>query len=436
MDPAQILALVRPVVMVVDGWGRIVAAHGGCGGFLGHDLPALAGTDVLVLVDPLDRADIAAYFVAPTESGPTTLVLPLPFRVRMLDASGRSHPVDVIPTGRPDDPEVPGWVVVLVPLALEAGPSRSLDAELAGASRREVKQLLAEELQIDNAEWVTRLFLVDLPSRRVVGGRIDDHGLLPVVEAAVLDGWSPWDEAGSGLGAFDVPIGTAPPSIQALAFDLGWTCIEATPVLLGDEQVAAYIRLGRPLGQHPYDSVRTNVEHRVRALVEVTRLLYGRWRDQDALVAAATTDPLTGLANREALVEALAGAGDAVAVVYIDIDHFKAVNDEWGHAVGDQVLREVARRITSACRRDDVVARVGGDEFVVLLRCVDAVIAGRICRRIIDEVAIPLNIATGPRHISVSVGLAIDAHAGDLVVQADQAMLNAKRQGRARLVLA
>lgn len=436
MDPGKVLGLLRPLVLVVDGWGTIAEAHGGCGGFLGYDLDALAGRNVLELVDPAEHDEVASYFVESAGGVPRTTLLPLPFRLTMLDAFGITHAVDVIPTGRPHDPEVNGWVVVLVPLSMQAGPSRSLDAELGGADRQDVKKLLAEELQIDNAEWVTRLFLVDLPSRLVTGGRADDFGLLSTIERAVARGWSPWTEVGHGVGEFDVPIGTAPTGVQTLAFDHGWSLVEAAPIVLDGEVVAAYIRLSRPFDQSPFDSVRTNVETRIRGLVDVTRLLYSRWRDQDVLMAAARTDPLTGLANRDAFTDALADSGESVAVVYIDIDHFKAVNDEWGHAVGDQVLCEVAKRISSACRRDDVVARVGGDEFVVLLRCVDDVIAGRICRRIIDEVAIQLNLPVGPRHVSVSLGLAIDPLAGDLVEQADQAMLAAKRQGRARLASA
>jgi diguanylate cyclase (GGDEF)-like protein len=436
MDPGTVLGLLRPLVLVLDGRGTIAEAHGGCGGFLGYDLDALRGRNVLELVDPAGHDEVASYLVESAGGVPRSTLLPLPFRLTMLDAFDVTHAVDAIPTGRPHDPELNGWIVVLVPLAMQAGPSRSLDAELGGADRQDVKQLLAEELQIDNAEWVTRLFLVDLPSRVVTGGRVDDFGLLPTIERAVTRGWSPWTEVGHGVGDFDVPIGTAPSTVQTLAFEHGWSLVEAAPIEIDGEPVAAYIRVSRPFEQSPFDSIRANVETRIRGLVDVTRLLYSRWRDQDALVTAARTDPLTGLANRDAFTDALAESGESVAVVYIDIDHFKGVNDEWGHAVGDQVLCEVARRISSACRRDDVVARVGGDEFVVLLRCVDDVIAGRICRRIIDEVAIPLNLPIGPRHISVSVGLAIDASAGDLVEQADQAMLVAKRQGRARLASA
>ena len=436
MEPAKVLELLRPLIVVVDGWGGISAVHGGCGGFLGHDLDALVGTNVLDIVAEAERDETALYFLSQAGEAIRTTLLPLPFRVKLVAANGAEHPVDVIPTGRPHDPDVNGWVAVLVPLSMQAGPSRSLDAELAGASRHEVKQLLAEELAIDNADWVTRLFLVDLPGGEVTGGRVDEFGLSGVLERAVRDGWEPWCLGGTGEGEFEVALELAPMEVQQFADEGGWNLIESAPVVLDGELIAAFVRLSRAFDRSPLESVRTNVESRIRSLVEVTQLLYGRWRTQDELMVAATTDPLTGLANRDALMAALAQAERSVAVLYIDVDHFKGVNDIWGHAIGDRVLVEVTRRISAACRRDDVVARVGGDEFVVLLRHVDEVIARRICRRIIDEVRLPLGLAEGPRHVSVSVGLAMDPLAGDLIEQADQAMLAAKRQGRARLVSA
>jgi diguanylate cyclase (GGDEF)-like protein len=435
MDPNRVLAMLRPLVLQVTTGGTIDAVHGGFGGFLGHDLDALVGRDALDIVDPADHDEVLLYLAAAAPAADAKLELPLPFRTRILDATGRPFTADVIPSRLPDDAPVDGWVVTIVPLAMQASSSRSLDAELGGASRDDVKQSLAEELQIDTPEWTARVFLVDLPSREVTSGR-DPLDLGDVVAEAIAAGWSPWNEIGTGLGEFGVPIGTAPVAIQSLAFDFGWTYIEAVPVVVHGEQVAAYVRLSRPHISRPIDTLRTNIAHRIGRLVGVTRLLYGRWIEQDALAATCAIDPLTGLAGPDALTVALAEPSPSVAVLYIDVDHFGAINDRWGRSIGDTVLCEVARRISAACRRDDVVARVGGDEFVVLLRCVDDVIAGRICRRIIDEVAIPLNLPGGPREVTVSIGMAADRQAGDLIAQADRAMLSAKRQGRSRLVSA
>ena len=331
VEPAKVLELLRPLVMVVDGFGTITATHGGCGGFLGYDLAALVGTNVLTLVDPAEQEDIASYFIAAAGETLRTTLLPLPFRVRMIDASGINQAVDVIPTGRPDDPDVDGWVVALVPLAMQAGPSRSLDAELSGAPRATVKQLLAEELEIDNADWVTRLFLVDLPSRVVTGGRRDQEGLLPVIARAVATGWSPWQDAGWRFRCVR-RTDRHRPAVRA----------GARP---RRRMVAGRVGTDRPrrANRSPRTSVSAahTTSRRSTASARTSRrgsaasstspaccTANGATRTRSS--SAATTDPLTGLANRDALTKALATAGHAVAVAYIDIDHFKAVNDGWG----------------------------------------------------------------------------------------------------------
>ena len=160
--------------------------------------------------------------------------------------------------------------------------------------------------------------------------------------------------------------------------------------------------------------------------------------------AGAATDPLTGLPNRRYFDEfaALIGggrrSGDGVAVLMIDIDKFKGLNDTFGHPAGDQVLRSVADAITSAVRDQDVPARIGGEEFAVLLRNpgpMDAVEVGERVRQAVR--ALDLG-RLGIPGVSVSVGVAnaIDPEEAiaALVDRADQALLRAKRAGRDRVI--
>jgi diguanylate cyclase (GGDEF)-like protein len=160
--------------------------------------------------------------------------------------------------------------------------------------------------------------------------------------------------------------------------------------------------------------------------------------------AGAATDPLTGLPNRRYFDEfaaLLAGgrrAGDGVAVLMVDIDKFKGLNDTYGHPVGDQVLRAVAEAIMRAVRDQDVPARIGGEEFAVLLRNPGPDVAIEVGERVRHAVR-DLDLRTiGVPGVSVSVGVA-NAAGGDepieaVVDRADQALLRAKRAGRDRVI--
>ncbi|MGO9581325.1 MAG: diguanylate cyclase [Acidimicrobiales bacterium] len=171
-------------------------------------------------------------------------------------------------------------------------------------------------------------------------------------------------------------------------------------------------------------------------------------RRYEQVRAEALTDPLTGLANRRALDAAVVRAiGRArreaalCAVLFIDIDHFKDINDSLGHAVGDAVLQRVGRALRDRLRRGDLLARYGGEEFVALLPDTDLEAATRVAEVLRRRVAtIDFGSWTGTLPVRVSIGVAQLSEklmgAGSLVSAADAAMYEAKRQGRNRVVAA
>ncbi|MBT0665298.1 EAL domain-containing protein [Geobacter pelophilus] len=165
-------------------------------------------------------------------------------------------------------------------------------------------------------------------------------------------------------------------------------------------------------------------------------------RFQDELLHQATHDQLTGLPNRSLLndrmVQAITGArrrGDLVALLLIDLDHFKVVNDTMGHATGDMLLKSVANRLLSFVRSSDTLARFGGDEFVILLTCIsnmsDII---TVAENFSGLLAIPFVIQDRDYFMTASVGIAVFPDDGDsidvLVKKADTAMYNAKELGR------
>ncbi len=164
-------------------------------------------------------------------------------------------------------------------------------------------------------------------------------------------------------------------------------------------------------------------------------------REAEAARRLAYHDQLTGLVNRrqltQHLTQALAHAdthGDEVALLLIDLDRFKFVNDTYGHACGDELLREVARRLEQACRPGDICARLGGDEFVVLAPTCSAQDAGAIASRILKSLSEPMQLAATVVHTAASIGISLHAggEGGDanLLRCADLALYRVKERGR------
>ena len=121
----------------------------------------------------------------------------------------------------------------------------------------------------------------------------------------------------------------------------------------------------------------------------------------------------------------------SVAILYIDLDRFKAVNDSYGHLVGDALLEVVARRMAREIRSQDLIARLGGDEFAVLCPGCERDEASGIAQRIIDAVSEPIMIGESRILIGASVGVAhAPVYAEDLLRRADDALYNAKSHGR------
>lgn len=206
---------------------------------------------------------------------------------------------------------------------------------------------------------------------------------------------------------------------------------------------------GLRLGAHDY--LRKPIEQielvgRIRAAVRVKRLQDELRRRNEELDRISRVDALTGLHNRRHVEEHLVAAESTyrrhrqpLAVMIIDIDHFKKVNDTLGHAAGDHVLREVASRLAAAVRVEDLLGRWGGEEFVAVLPNTDAAGAGELAERLRAAVAdVPVLVSGGERAVTVSIGCACctgdDAEA--LLRAADAALYEAKEGGRNRVVVA
>jgi diguanylate cyclase (GGDEF)-like protein/PAS domain S-box-containing protein len=249
---------------------------------------------------------------------------------------------------------------------------------------------------------------------------------------------------------------------QALADLVGSTCsrIVGKPILglLADSsrsRVAEVLAPDSPSGS--VEAVLTTTEgHLVPVLIGASALmvegdhltcltvtdLTSERQAEAALAHSAQHDALTGLPNRTLLtdrvqhaLERRASGPGLLALMFCDVDGFKNVNDAYGHQVGDGVLHAIAQRLTDAVRPEDTVARIGGDEFVVLCEdLADMDAAAMVAARLSSAVGLPIPTSIGVVEATVSIGVAVAGHGEEassdtLLRDADEAMYKAKRQG-------
>jgi diguanylate cyclase (GGDEF)-like protein/PAS domain S-box-containing protein len=264
-----------------------------------------------------------------------------------------------------------------------------------------------------------------------VGMALSARRVLIVEPAAGGDGLGVLAEWGAGedppdarAGALAALRGQAPVKV-----DGGWSVAIRT----GDEVFGAVTAYGAsaPEEQRAF----------LIAIANVLAMAYSRLRSEQRIRHQALHDPLTRLANRalcrDRLEHALAHAeraGSHAAVLYVDVDDFKRINDLYGHAAGDAVLVALARRLAAAVRPADTVARLGGDEFVVVCEDVDERVALALGWRVAAAVQEPLEVDGVQHRISASVGIALgsgaETNAEGLVSNADTAAYRAKEAGR------
>lgn len=207
-------------------------------------------------------------------------------------------------------------------------------------------------------------------------------------------------------------------------------------------KIAALEAGARDFISKPFDLLE--VHKRIHNMLEV-RLLYKELaqysKQQQEL---ALHDPLTGLPNRRLLEDRIATTlqyaarhQHKAAVMYLDLDGFKAINDTHGHACGDEILKLVAGRLVGSSRKEDTVARVGGDEFVIVLGEVSTLAdAQEPASKLIEVVSEPYQVGALTLQLSTSIGIALYPEHADnvqaLIEKADQALYEAKRGGKNR----
>ena len=215
---------------------------------------------------------------------------------------------------------------------------------------------------------------------------------------------------------------------------------EETPRLLRGLEIGVNDYLVRPIDKN-------ELLARVRTQVRKKRFAE-RLRDNVQMsIELAITDGLTGLHNRRymeshmaTLVEQAAARAKPLAVLVLDLDYFKSVNDTYGHDAGDDVLREFSERLKKSIRGIDLACRYGGEEFVVVMPDTDMTVAGMVAERLRRRIAgEPFNVGKQAQTIDVTISIGMAAllpgdNAAAILKRADQALYRAKRDGRNRVV--
>ncbi|MGV3000952.1 diguanylate cyclase domain-containing protein [Vibrio sp.] len=181
-----------------------------------------------------------------------------------------------------------------------------------------------------------------------------------------------------------------------------------------------------------------NVTHYVAVKEDITDIKKAKQR----IHYIANHDALTGLPTRTKVMECLNDAikyskqsGGIVAVLFIDLDGFKAVNDSFGHDAGDELLKVISTRLSDCVRDKDIVSRIGGDEFLILIRdAVNQEVISMVAQRMIDTIAEPVDVNNNLLTVTASIGISLypdSSHdSKELVIQADQAMYKVKHSGK------
>ncbi len=393
-------------LVVVDGDGTVRYASPTTDAMLGYEPGAAAGRNAFELVHPDDQIAALEGF-ASTMGSPDSRPLPLLMRLRRAD--GGWQQTEIIATNHLADENVSGLLLNIRDV------ERSMRTEEA-LRQSEAHHRLIVELAREG------IWTVDAAGRTTFANRamadMLDTTVSEMLEHQMLDFMDDEIKAVAADNVDSFGSGVARESDVQLKTRTGrwvWTRMNVSPII---------DHLGLYLG----------------AVALVTDITERRVLEQ-RLEADARQDALTGVANRTALFESLGiklAGGRRVAALYIDLDGFKNVNDVFGHAVGDEVLRTVAARLSGVVRTGDIVARVGGDEFVVVSDSFeDPSEAVALGCRIRDVLARRVSISATHVDVGASVGIAFvrGADADSLLSAADQALYCAKRAGRGRVEL-
>ncbi|MGH9297917.1 MAG: diguanylate cyclase domain-containing protein [Acidimicrobiales bacterium] len=426
----RVLSSLPAALLVISREGIVSYAGGNLDLVGGRTSEQLTGSRLVDYVDPAEHDLVAELLAAAFEVGGGVTVGPV--RVTYVATDETRRVAEIWGVNCSDDPEIQGVVALLLPESAYDRLDQALMGIVNGVKIEHTLGALSQALRYPPAS-AESFFLMP---------RDDDRALIRSPELAEVPGPpspGPWDMVWeSAEPVVHDDLGALVPDVRQLATSSGFKSVGCFPVHIGTEgrTDACLVVWSRAEGPLP-----VNARLAIDRATAVATLAISHSAAESRLRDAAFRDALTGLGNRRSYFEALVEqvvAGEQPAVLYIDLDGFKAINDRLGHLAGDAVLRVVARRLASVMRPTDELARLGGDEFAVL--CGNPVSTEQmvmIAKRVLDQLSGPLSVGSGESvetgaSIGIALGLPVGTPADAIIAHADRALYIAKQGGRGR----
>jgi diguanylate cyclase (GGDEF)-like protein len=437
MDPTFVLEHIRATVVVIDRCGLILHACADPRYSAGYSSQQLIGRHATEFVIAEEQAGIASVLSDAAAGSPSTSA-PSSFPVTINAADGSRQVFDVMGSGFEREGRS-GWVLTMVSRNDQPTPHDLLEMIVDRRPLEEIAEAVAKHATSSVAGSQVAGYVIlhpngDFPHVVSSGPHRPLNNAVRVLVESRNDRM--WREAPPGE-PIEMAVVRLPEIVRAAAELEQMAAVHIGRITIDGETEAVVLWFVTATKQ---SSLGRNSTAARRNILRLLNVAVEHHHSAQLLRASADQDALTGLTNREVFDRALSELeSEQATLVFIDLDHFKDVNDTYGHHVGDQVLAEVANRMRTVCRPKDLIARLGGDEFAVLLTNVDRSEALGVAKRLLSAIGEPLPASFGPERISASVGVAHQFGALDpeeLLEAADEAMNSGKRSGRDRVVIA
>lgn len=451
---ARLGALVQnlsDVVTIVGTDEQIVYTSPAAAELFGYEDGDTSWTDPTSRIHPEDRDRAVEALSAHVGAGSLE-----PVRFRLKGNDGVWHDVEAIARDLTGDPDIAGIVVTTRDISarvraetLVSDQARILTLIARGAPLQATLSTLCEVLErhVDGATCGVLLVDHERKVLRVGAGPRIPMELAQACEGIQIGGTEDAFGSTAALGStavvLDIDADPRTTSLRDVARRVGVAGVWSTPVFDSNGQrIIGTLAIFFDHSHEPSPHEREVVQ----MFSQTAAIAIERQVAEDLLAHRANHDSLTSLPNRALFLEFLSMSlarsqrdGGTLAVLFLDLDRFKHINDGLGHDVGDELLAELAHRLQDAMRPSDVVARFGGDEFTVLCDSLDPARAEaqarEVARRLLDVIEQPISIDGEDRKLSASLGIAMaapDSTAEDLLRDADAAMYSAKEHGKAR----